>query len=117
MDYLLGHLSDDSYVQDLEGAVKDAHRHNEWRREYMTLEMKYQEKYLEGKIEGGETHLISQVCQKILKNKTIEDIADALEESPEVITPIYQIAMEQMPDFDVDVIYEKLHPQNNETTL
>ena len=48
MDYLLGHLSDDSYVQDLEGAVNDARQHNEWRRKYMTLEMKYQEKYLEG---------------------------------------------------------------------
>ncbi|MGN0484199.1 MAG: hypothetical protein ACI4HI_11680 [Lachnospiraceae bacterium] len=71
MDYLLGHLSDDTYVQDLEGAVKDARQHNEWRREYMTLEMKYQEKYLEGKIEGI---VISGTEDQLPKEKILQRI-------------------------------------------
>ncbi|MGN0484200.1 MAG: hypothetical protein ACI4HI_11685 [Lachnospiraceae bacterium] len=75
MDYLLGHLSDDTYVQDLECAVKDARQHNEWRREYMTLEMKYQEKYLEGKEDGKiEEIVFNGIEDQLPKEKILQRI-------------------------------------------
>ncbi|MGN0482122.1 MAG: Rpn family recombination-promoting nuclease/putative transposase [Lachnospiraceae bacterium] len=116
-EYLLGHFSDNRFVSELDHAVEDARQHREWRHEYMTLQMKMQEQYLKGKEDEKkigekreEKKLITKVCKKIAKNLTLADIADALEESPELIEPIYQIAMEQSPEFDVDAIYEKLHP-------
>ena len=38
-------MSDDPYVKELDAAVTEAKHNREWRREYMTLEMKYKEKY------------------------------------------------------------------------
>ena len=41
--------------------MKDAKTHKEWRAEYMTLEMHYQEKYEEGREEGRVRTLIKLV--------------------------------------------------------
>ena len=51
LDYVAGKLSDDQYVRELDAAVAEAKHNREWRREYMTLEMKYKEKYSEGRKE------------------------------------------------------------------
>ena len=40
------------FSRKIEAAVKNAKTHKEWRAEYMTLEMHYQEKYEEGLEEG-----------------------------------------------------------------
>ena len=54
LDYVAGKLSDDPYVKELDAAVAEAKHNREWRREYMTLEMKYKEKYNEGQKNGLE---------------------------------------------------------------
>lgn len=45
----------------------------------------------EGRAEGKAIKLISQVRKKVQKNKTVEEIAEMLEEDPAVIAPIYEL--------------------------
>jgi len=52
LNYVAGKKSDDSFVQKLEAAVKEARKNREWRYEYMTLLMRDQENIEKG-IEKG----------------------------------------------------------------
>ena len=58
----------------------------------------------EGRAEGAVHHLVASVVKKVQKNKTLDQIADELEESVEEIQPIYDIAKKYAPEYDVDVI-------------
>ena len=68
----------------IEAAVKNAKTHKEWRAEYMTLEMHYQEKYeegleegrAEGRVEGSVKTLIALVKKGKL---TISEAAEEAE--------------------------------------
>lgn len=67
------------------------------------------EKELENKLEQGEKlQLIRQVIKKLQKGNSVEEIADMLEEEPENIRKIYEIAATMAPDYDVEKIYQKL---------
>lgn len=57
---------------------------------------------------GEMKQLIFLVCKKISKNKTLERIAEELEEEVFAIEPIYNIAKESAPDYEVDKIYARL---------
>lgn len=46
-----------------------------------------------------------QVVKKLRKNKTVDTIADELEEEPEVIRRICLTAEACAPEYDVDEIY------------
>lgn len=76
----------------------------------MTLEEKYREKYDEGKEEGreeGKTDLlVSQVCKKLRKGKSIPQIADELEEDEIRIQVICQTAEKFAPDYDEEKVLE-----------
>lgn len=49
------------------------------------------------------------------KNKTLDQIADELEESIEIIQPIYDIVKKYAPEYDVDAITtEVLETRENE---
>lgn len=61
-----------------------------------------------GVVKGTDMHLIHQVCAKIGKGKSVEVIADELEESVERIKRIYDAAVEAGPEFDYDQIYQKM---------
>lgn len=61
----------------------------------------------EGKKEGEILKLIVQVQKKILKNKTLSQIADELEENIITIEPIYKLIMEN-PDRTKEEIYKML---------
>ncbi len=52
-------------------------------------EMRAQERE-EGRIEGQQELLLEQICKKISKNKSLEQIANELEETVEVILPLYE---------------------------
>ena len=54
--------------------------------------------------QGIEKKLIDLVCKKINKGYNLEQIADLLEEDITVIQPIYDLALEQKPDYNVDLI-------------
>ena len=53
-------------------------------------------------------HLIPKVYKKIQKNKSLEQIADELEEEIKVLRPIYEILKAAGDNLDCDLIYEEL---------
>ena len=61
------------------------------------------EKELENKLEQGE-----KLIKKLQKGNSVEETADMLEEEPENIRKIYEIAATMAPDYDVEKIYQKL---------
>lgn len=69
----------------------------------------------EGRAEGAVHHLVASVVKKVQKNKTLDQIADELEESVEDIQPIYDIVKKHAPEYDVDAITtEVLEARENE---
>ena len=58
--------------------------------------------------QGIEQKIIDLVCKKINKGYNLEQIADILEEDVAVIQPIYDVAMEQKPNYDIDLILQAL---------
>lgn len=62
----------------------------------------------EGIKEGIDKHLIKLVCKKLIKRKTVEIIAEELEEDITTIQSICDVAKEYAPDYDVDSIYAAL---------
>ena len=57
-----------------------------------------------GREEGDIRRLSLQIIKKILKNKSLTQIADELEEDPETIQPLYNVVLQHAPDFDIDEI-------------
>lgn len=73
------------------------------------------EGYSSGIAEGAVHHLFASVVKKVQKNKTLDQIADELEESVEDIQPIYDIVKKHAPEYDVDAITtEVLEARENE---
>ena len=62
----------------------------------------------EGREQGEMIKLANLVCRKIIKKKTVEEIADELEEEVAVIQKIYDTVLEYGPDCDIDIILEKV---------
>ena len=71
----------------------------------------HQEGRQEGLQEGKEKSRIRLVCRKLQKGINVETIADILEEEPEEIGHICNVAEKFAPDYDCDRIYEELHRQ------
>ena len=60
-------------------------------------------------VEKGEIILlIKQVCRKVEKGKSVEEIAEDLEGNLENIKKIYDVAKEFVPDYDAEKIYDRL---------
>ena len=68
------------------------------------MENAKREWYNDGAKEGAIHQLASFIVKKVKKNKTLEEIADELEESIETIQPIYDIVNKHAPKYDVDAI-------------
>ena len=62
----------------------------------------------EGRAEGRIMDKIELVCKKLAKGKSLQTIAEELEEDPDVIKEICQAAEPFAPDYDVDAIYEAM---------
>ena len=58
----------------------------------------------EGKIEGKIEEKIELICKKLMKGKTVEQIADDLEDTVENITVICDVANKFAPDYDIKKI-------------
>ena len=68
----------------------------------------------EGRAEGYR-RLVNSIIKKLQKNKSLEQIADELEESVEDIQSIYDIVKKHAPEYDVDAITtEVLEARENE---
>ena len=64
-----------------------------------------------GRANGEKIKLIKLVCKKLVKNKSIEEIADDLEEDVSTIEKICNVASKFAPEFDVDSIMEALEKE------
>lgn len=68
----------------------------------------------EGRREGrqeGKSELLSIICRKLAKNKSVETIAEELEEEDvEYIRRICDVAVKYAPEYDIEKIYEELYP-------
>ena len=65
--------------------------------------------------EGEQLYLIKQIIKKIQKHYSVERISDNLDESPDTIQPIYDLAMKQAPDFNAEKILNQLTSSNTST--
>ena len=65
-----------------------------------------QEAHTKGKEEGRDSLLIEKICQKLKKNKTVERIADELEETVENIRGICELASDFAPEYSYHKVYE-----------
>lgn len=57
-----------------------------------------------GEKTGRVTHLVSQICKKLSKNQSEEEIADLLEEDINIVHAICEIARESAPNYNVEEI-------------
>ena len=56
-----------------------------------------------------EKRLIMKICRKLIKGKSLEEIADDLEEDVGDIEHIYNAALKYAPDYDADKIYDEIY--------
>ena len=62
------------------------------------------EGYSSGIAKGDVCRLVNLIIKKLQKNKSLEQIAEELEEAVEDIQPIYDIVKKYAPEYDVDAI-------------
>lgn len=67
--------------------------------------------FRDGKAEGKAEQLISLICRKLKKGKTMEQIAEDLDEDISVIRPYYKAALPYAPDFDSKKVFQSLYPK------
>ncbi|MBO5055595.1 MAG: Rpn family recombination-promoting nuclease/putative transposase [Lachnospiraceae bacterium] len=94
--------------------IKLIHRQVQKIKESEKMGVKYMQRWeelAEAKEEGGELMLIKQVCKKLGKGKSMEEIAEALEEDMEKIEKICEAAEGFAPDYNCEEIYEKLYEE------
>ncbi|MBC5667815.1 hypothetical protein H8S00_07465 [Eubacterium sp. BX4] len=68
----------------------------------------YEEGEQAGVEKGTEIKLIEMVCRKLSKNKSVEQIADELEENIDNIRSICEVAQKFAPEYDKEKIYESI---------
>lgn len=68
LDYVAGKKSEDSYVEKLDEAVKEAKRNREWRHEYMTLLMRDQ-----ANVKKGE-EMLAKLIKMLYEDNRLSDI-------------------------------------------
>jgi hypothetical protein len=67
-----------------------------------------QEAFAEGEQSGEQLKIVNQVIKKVKKSKTLETIASELEEEEADIKPIYDAVVSSAPDYDINVIKDRL---------
>ena len=94
LDYFKTSNPTDEYTKGLEERVKENRNDDEWRENYMTWEMKLDERYRQG-MEAGRTEgeilkLTNLVRKKLQKGKSLSVIAEECEEDESVIREIIE---------------------------
>ena len=96
LEYLATGKAGDSFLKGCQEEVERLRMDDEWRENYMTWEMKLDEKYRQGMEEGLATgraegrieNLTNQVRKKLQKGKSLSVIAEECEEDESVIQEI-----------------------------
>ena len=76
--------------------------------EVETMEMFRKEALTEGQKQGRLKLKISLICKKLKKHKTVEEIAEDLEESIDEVSKICKIAEKYAPQYDEQAILQEL---------
>ena len=108
LEYIQTGNATDRFTEKLAGRVEQLRSDDDWRENYMTLEMKMDEKWQEGRLEGRTETLVSQICKKLAKGNTAEEIAEILEEEPDEIKKICEAADKYAPGYDKNAILREL---------
>lgn len=67
----------------------------------------------EGEKIGKEKSLIGLICKKLAKGKSINIIADEVEEDEDYVKEICEIAENYAPDYDVEKVYDEWKKDRN----
>lgn len=103
-DYVEGGRPESKLTQKIENAVNKGRKNAIWRTQYMKEWVILQDAKEEGREEGRDEHLISQVCRKLRKGKQLQQIADELEEDEIRIKVICDAAEAYAPDYDEEKV-------------
>lgn len=66
-----------------------------------------------GKIEGAASKIVEQVIKKYKKGYSVEETAEMLEESPNLVGQIYDVIGQCAPDCSVETIYKEIEDKAN----
>ncbi len=78
----------DDFIRKLQESIREVKSSREMGARYMTFEEYLKEEREEAREEGAKNKLISQAKKKLAKGQSVEQIADALEETVETIQEI-----------------------------
>lgn len=67
----------------------------------------------DGIIQGEQKKLIAQVCRKLQKGYSVEEIADMLEEEEDTIRGICKAAEPYTPDYEVEQVWSAYSSERN----
>ncbi len=115
-----GLAAEGEFVEELQREVDRVKSSEEWRREYMTLQVllddtkkdAYSEGLAKGLAEGqakGQANtLVRMVFKKLEKGKSLSEIAQELETTEDEIRRIVEIAKRYGPEYDIEAICKEL---------
>lgn len=101
MSYLRGEMiKRNSFIEDLDAAVKRARKKEDWKVEYMALSLKFQDAMEEGRAEGraeGRVEMQQDIAMKLLSAKQFSDkeICSIVDISEEKLEEYKKMYMEQ----------------------
>ena len=94
LDYLRTDEPASEFTTDIEAVVNEINKDSEWRKEYMTLSMKFLDKYYEGKAEGiaeGKAEGITKGFQEAVASLLNKGIITREEAAAELKIPVQQL--------------------------
>ena len=92
----------DENLQRLNGMLKRLKANKRVGEQYMHTWMR--EQHI--REEGAEEKVLSQICRKLRKGKSLEQIADELEEDISDIEPLYEVAQTFAPNYNEEQVFE-----------
>lgn len=103
----------DDATSEIDRYVQNVREDPAVRGKYMTFGDKLDREKREGIIIGDNKRLIVLICKKLAKGKTISEIAEDLETDEEEIAPIFNIAVRFAPDYDSDLVFKEMYPDED----
>ena len=85
LDYFKTGQPTDHYTKDIQKQVQIIRNDDDWRENYMTIEMKMDQRYEQGKNEGEQNRDRELIAKWLQKGKTITEIAEDLDRSEEYV--------------------------------
>ena len=76
---------DDLFIQKVQTTIREVKKSREMGARYMTFEELLKDERAEGRAEGDRNRLVSQVQKKLAKGLSVEEIAEAVEESVDTV--------------------------------